>query len=294
MNFTSLLTLVQTKDMAIKYLQEQGILHTMRYCNNSHLMKLYIYPKREIWRCNKAGCRTECNLRNGTWLQNTHMSFTTVCMFIYAWAFEMTTFEFCKRELNIGSNETIVDWNHYLREVCAETLLKSPIKIGGDNLHVEIDESLFVRRKHNVGRSVSQQWVFGGYCRETRESFIYSIPDRTASTLIPIIADSVLPNSTIISDSWKAYTDIRNIPDRKYTHFVINHSHNFVDPLSHEHTNSIESHWAKAKIRNKRQWGTHRTMLDSYLCEFMWRQRNRARNPYQTILNDIVYTWPLE
>lgn len=65
------------------------------------------------------------------------------------------------------SDETVVDWNCYLREVCAEKLMMERVCIGGDGMHVEVDESLFVLRKFNVGRAVRQQWVFGGVCRET-------------------------------------------------------------------------------------------------------------------------------
>ena len=48
--------------------------------------------------------------------------------FLLGWANQYTTFAFCQ-ELEISSTETIVDWNNYLREVCAQALLANPIKI---------------------------------------------------------------------------------------------------------------------------------------------------------------------
>ena len=53
-------------------------------------------------------------------------------------------------------------------------------------------------------------------------------------------------------------------------------------------TNHLENLWNRAKSRNRRQWGTNRGMLDSYLCEFMYRQRNRHNDIYECILRDVV------
>ena len=51
-------------------------------------------------------------------------------------------------------------------------LMAESISIGGLGMHVEIDESMFVRRKGNIWRKVKEQWVFGGICRETGSCFL--------------------------------------------------------------------------------------------------------------------------
>ena len=118
------------------------------------------------------------------------------------------------------NKNTVVDWNNYLREVCAADLLRNPIVIGGPNTTVEIDEILFCRCKNHQGRVLPQQWVFGGISREMRECFMYAVPNRSATTLMPIIQNSILPGTTVMSDLWRAYGGINAMG---FNHFTVNH-----------------------------------------------------------------------
>ena len=99
----------------------------------------------------------------------------------------MTSIDFCERVLKINEN-TVVGLNNFLWEVYAAQFIANSIAIGGPNTTVEVDERILDRRKDHQGRNLPQQWVFGGICRETRECFMYTVPDRSAATLLPIIA----------------------------------------------------------------------------------------------------------
>ena len=111
--------------------------------------------------------------------------------------------------------------------------------LGGANMTVEFDESLFTRRKNHQGSVLPQQRVFGGICRETGHTFMFAVPDRSAATLLPIIRDNVRPGTTIMSDLWRAYPGIGAM-GLGYQHLTVNHSINFVDPATGANTQRVE------------------------------------------------------
>jgi len=291
MNLLNLSTIAHDKKTSLKFLQDNGIVHKIRFCKQNHSMNLLITDRQDRWRCSHVSCNENIPLRNGTWLEGSRITYRQIVLFIYCWSKEMTSINFCQAELKIGKDSAI-KWNNNIREVCANKLITNPSILGGPNTTVEIDESMFTRRKNEVGRILPQQWVFGGICRETRESFIVPIQNRSKETLMPIISANILPGTKIISDRWRAYNAIDMLPG--YTHETVNHSVNFVDPRTGANTQRIERLWKTAKERNKRHNGTHRHMLHSYMCEFMWRCRIKVHklDAFNSILQDIAVFWP--
>jgi hypothetical protein len=167
------------------------------------------------------------------------------------------------------NNNTVIDWNNYLREVCVLNIeARNQGKIGGRGKIVEIDESLFSKRKNNTGRILPQQWIFGGLCCETKECFLIQVPDRTMSTLLNEILLNIKKGTKIYSDCWRAYNS-SELETACFKHFTVNHSKNFVDPQSGAHTQNVERLWGSAKWGNKKHRGTARHHLKSYLAEFM-------------------------
>ena len=147
--------------------------------------------------------------------------------------------------------EAQVDWGNFLRDVCQDDLLRNPIVIGGHSVDangqmfpkiVEIDESVVSKRKYNRGRLVRERWVFGGIERGTHKCFMVEVPDRSLQTLEPLIQQFILPGSYIMSDGWASYAQIDQIQGGIYTHDVIVHERNFVDPNdTNIHTQNVEN-----------------------------------------------------
>jgi transposase-like protein len=202
----------------------------------------------------------------------------------------MTSIDLCKSELGIAKT-AVIKWNSLLRVVYGNTLIANPAVIGGPNTTVEIDESVFTRGKNNVGRVSLQQWVFGNICRETGECFMIPVPARSEVTLMLLILANFRLGSIIMSDQWRTYSAIQNVPG--LTHETVNHSVHFVDPDTGANTQRIERLWKAAKKCNKRQNGTHRHTLNSYMCDFVWRHWNKPHHsdPFDSFLHDIAELW---
>lgn len=152
---------------------------------------------------------------------------------------------------------TIVKLNNLLDVVIDTAFIKQPIPQQGCRHHpVQIDECLLEKRKvpllicniiehnhyhasfiyvkilfqYNVGRLVPQRWVLGILvtCYNPPRLIAHYVEDRTAATLLPIINHYVTPGSLVWTDCFRSYASLR----RQYDHQTVNHSYNFVDPVT--------------------------------------------------------------
>jgi transposase-like protein len=175
-----------------------------------------------------------------------------------------------------------VDWDSFCQETSEIALLEREDKIGGPGKAVQIDESKFGKRKYHRGHQVEGQWVFGGIEDESRRSFMVAVEKCDEKKLLPIIEKHIAKGTTIVSDCWKAYT---NLDKYGYVHKCVNHSKEFVNEDG-DHTNRIEGHWRQAKVKMP-SFGIRKSMLSSHLAEFLWRYEYEGKDLFKIFLDDV-------
>ena len=141
-----------------------------------------------VWRCKNSRCCSMRSIRGGSFFDKSNMSISKILLFIYLWCKDCNN-KFIKEELEIDQ-KTSVDWSRFCRDIAVYYYENEPVsteKIGGVGKIVEIDESVFSKRKYNRGRLVRETWVFGGVNRDdSRELFVEIVPDRTKRTLLEV------------------------------------------------------------------------------------------------------------
>ena len=60
-------------------------------------------------------------LRFGNWFKTSRLYYKIVVYFTYFWLTDQTAIEFCSRELRMNPSTTL-DWNDYLRDLCARAV----------------------------------------------------------------------------------------------------------------------------------------------------------------------------
>ena len=107
------------------------------------------------------------------------------------------------------SSATIVSYFKPFRNSCVSYFNAHPVKLDGPSKFVEIDETVLARRKNNKGRLVPHQWCFRGIERGSNKCFIVAVERRGAATLVPLVRQYILRDTTIMSDKWAAYKGIQ-------------------------------------------------------------------------------------
>lgn len=114
------------------------------------------------------------------------------------------------------------------------------------------------------------------------------VPKRNRENIFPIIEKCLRPGSILHTDDYTVYTNIQQLlPNNVSQHRIVNHSLNFVDPVTGVHTQNIESMWAKLKLPVKMKMGISRDDLQSYLDDRMWREWKGEQHIFHNFITSL-------
>ena len=172
------------------------------------------------------------------------------------------------------SVRTIIRIFNDLNVASSILLEKHSTRLGGENRIVEIDECCLPRSKYSVGRVKEECWVLGMIERpitqdEIPRCVLLSVPDRKKETLVPLIQLWVKEHTTLCTDKLQSYVKLN---EYGYTHESVNHSKNFVDPVTKAHTQRIESMWRWVRAKAVPKTGCLPSSLDYFLSAFSYRR----------------------
>lgn len=217
----------------------------------------------------KVKCNTRMSARKGSFFERSRLAFDVYVKLISFLLFVSPPRQrLIQAEIHVTA-QTIVNWYSFCREVFMHDVTRFSGKLGGPGTIVEIDEAKFGKRKYNVGRVIEGQWVFGGVQRNSNKSFFVPVERRDAATLLTIIKEWILPETTIISDCWRAYNCLEN---EGFIHLSVNHSQNFVNRVTGAHTNNIERTWREVRS-NVPKYGRRKQHFAGYLAEYMFKAK---------------------
>ena len=256
----NLFELLKDDDNVLRFLKHNNLIATTYVCPGCGQEKNIenLNNKRCNTRIGGNKCFSEISIFNNTLFENSKLSPKIVLFLLYEWCEDTPTIKTAK-EYSCNQS-TVSRWYSKFQEFAVnayETFETE--KIGGPNQIVQINETCILKRKSHQGRILRyQKWIFGGVELENNNKFFFKIVEnRSSNILLNLINENIASGSIIMSDMWRGYNNLETLlAENNYTHLQVNHSQNFINPLTGAHTQAIEAFWSVMK-RKLRRLGTN-------------------------------------
>jgi len=256
----------------IEFLQQIGVFKVALKCENDQnemsFVSVSTLSDEFAFQCHF--CNKRVSIRVGSMLFNSKHSLYEILGILCGFVSDISVQDLSNK-LFI-SKVSVGKWYKIFRSCITNYLNHNFVQLGGPNKIIEIDESVIGRRKYNAGRMLSQQWLFGCIERYTSKIFIKCVDSRTKRELGELIKEVIAEDTTVMSDEWPAYMSFF-AESEQYKHLSVNHSRNFIDPVSGAHTQNIERVWGKLKLRLRSKNYVRRKLIGSYIDKFCFRER---------------------
>jgi len=117
--------LCQRNETLHGWLRDRGLLADLNggrckkcECGNVKLRKDISFSKDGCcWRCNNKSCNKKISIRRDSFFSNSALTIDKILKLTYMWVWKLPEY-YVKIQLKIGSEETMVDWYSFCREVC--------------------------------------------------------------------------------------------------------------------------------------------------------------------------------
>ncbi|KAG0439999.1 hypothetical protein DMUE_2059 [Dictyocoela muelleri] len=235
------------KRVIITYLQQQNTLkpsHKCEKCNN--YTDFVSYKRNEdgyAWICMQRICKDYkkyTSVRGGSFFLGFNLPITKIIKILVKYVSRQSIKSICSSITSVSPksiHRIIKKLKFLIQEPC---FIEN--KLGGIGSVVQVDETMLnYKCKSHRGRSPSNRTdalvIVEVRGRVTR---VYAkvIPNKSASTILPIIAEQVCSGSEIHTDEHKSYG---KLTERGYTHKNVCHKYNFVDPNTAVNIQNVES-----------------------------------------------------
>jgi transposase len=265
-----------------------GYLAHCAYCNLER--KFHRVTKRKVYSCDYCG--TMIAPMAGTIFEK---SSTSLRLWLYAiYLMSSTRCGVSAKQIQRETGVTYKTAWRMFKQI--RTLMSEDVRLEGTT--VEADEMYFGgknknkhfnKRKGFDGRSNDEKTPVFGMVERGGCMIAVVTPNIQAKTIMPIIAERVLPESTVYTDDYPMYDRLAQIPNG-YVHRRIQHAQK-VYVMGDVHTNTIEGFWSLVK---RGIGGVYHSVskkyLQTYLDEYTFRYNRRVTNQpmFTSLLTQVV------
>lgn len=233
--------------------------------------------------CDNIGCRKEYSILKNDWMAQKNIK---KLLYVVAAFLSKKTIACIIRDSGLNE-KTVYSYIGFIRNAISEKINNMEIKLGGENIEVEIDEAHLFTRKFNRGNILASEqiWIFGIVERVSKKCFLKTVRQRNANELFEVFNSHVLPGTLVFSDGWRGYSRIKEF----FTVKSVNHRLHFVDPINNEiHTQNIERLWRSVK---EGMGGVSVEKYDEHLNEFVYRKNYLTGNFFENLVELLKFVF---